>query len=296
VSHRAQVLTLDAPGALRWADVQLPAPGPGQVRIQTLLSAVSISSELSVVEGRTDLPLPRKLGYQTLAKVVEGSDLPMGSRVMTTTGHASAAVLAAQDCIPVPDDVPDRVALAAILGEETQKGIRKVAPLPYERVLVAGAGLLGLLTVFNLVQRGVRQLSVLEPDEAQRQLAQDFGATLPDEGTTFDVGFECSASPQGFTDLLARMRPGGRVCVLSDGNWGGLILPPSFHARELSVVASSDGEDYQGYAQWLWQQPTSLLERLFEHTVRPSDLIATFARLRQMPRPVSVVVDWQPSS
>ena len=89
------------------------------------------------------------------------------------------------------------------------------------------------------------------------------------------------------------MRPEGRVCVLSDGNWGLLVLPPSFHVRELSVVASSDGEDYHAYADWLWTQPEPLLERLFQVTIRPADLIARYTRLRQLPRPVSVVVDWR---
>ncbi len=282
-----------------WEFRPLASPGPGQVVVKSLLSAVSVASELSVIEGRVELPLPRRIGYQTLGRVVqagEGVSLPLGLQVMTTSGHASAAVLDAHRCIAVPPHVPDRVALAAVLGEETHKGIRKVAPLPHERVLVAGAGLLGLLTVFNLTRRGSTNVSVTEPDPARRELAQAFGAAVLTGGVqdgTFDVGFECSASPEGFTDLLNRMRPGGRVCVLSDGNWGSLVLPPSFHERELSVVASSDGEDYQAYADWLWTQPEPLLERLFQVTIRPPELIACYTRLRQLPRPVSVVVDWQ---
>ncbi|WP_407540807.1 hypothetical protein Q0M94_05265 [Deinococcus radiomollis] len=40
--------------------------------------------------------------------------------------------------------------------------------------------------------------------------------------------------------------------VLSDGSWGELILSPLFHRHELTVIASSDGEDYSAYARWLW--------------------------------------------
>jgi len=272
--------------------------------VESLLSAVSVASELSLIEGRVDLSLSRKIGYKTLGRIVqagEGVSLPLGSRVMTTSGHASAAVLDAHRCIAVPPHVPDRVALAAVLGEETHKGIRKVAPLPHDRVLVAGAGLLGLLTVFNLTRRGISDVSVTEPNPARRELAQAFGAAvLPNDiqvggaqDETFDVGFECSASPEGFTDLLNRMRSEGRVCVLSDRNWGQLALPPSFHRRELSVVASSDGEKYQAYADWLWTHPEPLLKRLFQFTIRPPELIACYARLRQLPRPISVVVDWR---
>ncbi|WP_310582211.1 zinc-binding alcohol dehydrogenase [Deinococcus sp.] len=300
----AQVLILTGTRQLGWESRPLPSPRPGQVLVESLLSAVSVASELSLIEGRVDLPLPRKIGYQTLGRVVqagEGVSLPHGSRVMTTSGHASAAVLDAHRCIAVPPHIPDRVALAAVLGEETHKGIRRVAPLPHERVLVAGAGLLGLLTVFNLTRRGMSNVSVTEPDPARRELAQAFGAAVLSYGKqvgcaqdeTFDAGFECSTSPEGFTDLLNRTRSEGRVCVLSDGNWGQLVLPLSFHRRELSVVASSDGEKYQAYADWLWTHPEPLLERLFQFTIRPPELIACYARLRQLPRPISVVVEWR---
>jgi alcohol dehydrogenase len=106
------------------------------------------------------------------------------------------------------------------------------------------------------------------------------------------VGFECSASPAGFSELLSRLRPHARACVLSDGNWGQLALPAAFHERELSVVASSDGDDYHAYAGWLWANADPLLERLFEVTVLPAKLIGLFERLQRWPRPVSVVVDW----
>lgn len=283
-----QRLLLTAPRALTWEAVTLPTPGPGEVRVRTCLSAVSVGSELGVVEGR--LPgwtYPCPLGYQTLGVVEavgEGVALTPGLRVITTLGHAGGGLHPAPAAVPVPDGVPDRVALAAILGEETHKGVRKLSPRPEERVLVAGAG---LLTVFNLTRRGVVKVTVLEPDAERRALAPgDFAHDA------FDVGFECSASPDGFAQLLAHLRPGGRACVLSDGNWGALSLPPAFHTRELTVTASSDGEDYAAYAGWLWDHADPLLARLFEVTVLPHELPATFERLRTWPRPVSVVADW----
>ncbi|WP_245872726.1 zinc-dependent alcohol dehydrogenase [Deinococcus planocerae] len=280
----------------------LPPPGPGEVRVRTHLSAVSVGSELGVVEGRVPGgAYPRPLGYQTLGVVEaagEGVRLAPGTRVVTVLGHAGGGVHREANVVPVPGGVPSRVALAVILGEETSKGVRRVAPGPGERVLVAGAGLLGLLTVFNLTRRGAPQVTVTEPDPGRRELARTLGAreALP-PGTVgrddFDVGFECSASPAAFAELLACLRPGGRVCVLSDGNWGALTLPPAFHTRELTVTASSDGEDYAAYARWLWGHADPVLERLFEVTVRPGDLPASFNRLRFLPRPVSLVADWR---
>lgn len=92
--------------------------------------------------------------------------------------------------------------------------------------------------------------------------------------------------------MLSHLRPGGRACVLSDGNWGSLTLPAAFHSRELSVVASSDGEDDHTYAHWLWKNTDPVLERLFQRTVSPEELPGTYLELSHTPRPVSVLVDW----
>ena len=262
---------------------------------------MSVSSELSVVEGQVEgLTYPHKLGYQTLGVVeARGLDvsLPLGTRVMCTAGHTDFSRHRAERLIAVPEHVPDRVALTAILGEETHKGIRKLAPQPGEAVLVVGAGLLGLLSVFNLTRRGVTRVTVLEPDADRRALALDFGAAqahapggLPHDH--FDVALECSASPAGFAEGLSHLRPGGRAVVLSDGNWGALSLPPAFHQRELRLMASSDGEDYAAYARWLWEHADALLERLFQWEITPQGLPAVYERLRQLPRPVSALVNW----
>lgn len=290
-------LTVTAPDEFRWETVALPPPGPGEVRVRTCLSAISISSELSMVRNGE---IHWRLGYQTLG-VVEalgaGVALEVGVRVITTLGHASAGIHRIKRVHAVPDYIPDRQALAVILGEETHKGIRKIAPQSQEGVLVAGAGLLGLLTVFNLTRRGIKDVTVLEPDPTRRELALAFGAasahapgSLPHDA--YAVGLECSGSPDGFAEVLSHLRPNGRCCVLSDGNWGALTLPPAFHTRELSVAASSDGEDYAAYAAWLWQHADPVLEQLYSDTIRPEEVPATFTRLRHFPRPVSVVVDW----
>ncbi|PTA67255.1 theronine dehydrogenase [Deinococcus arcticus] len=277
-------LTVTAPMTFAWEDLAAVAPGPGEVRVRTHLSALSVSSELAVAQRG---PFPAALGDQTLGVVDEAganTALQPGTRVITTLGHAAWGLHPEGRVIPIPAHVPDPVALCAVLGEETHKGLRKVAPHPGEQVLVAGAGLLGLLTVFNLTRRGFEGVTVLEPQAERRRLALTFGAaqacapgTLPHDA--FDVGVDCSASPAGFAELMGHLRPRGRCAVLADGNWGALTLPPAFHTRELQLVTSSDGEDYAAYARWLWHHPESLLAGLFPVTVHPAQLPALYPRL-----------------
>lgn len=287
-----------SPCTPRWEPLAPRGVGPGEVRVQTRLSALSVASELSVLRGG---PFPSPLGYQTLGTVMEagpGVTLPVGARVVTTLGHAAWGVHGASRVIPVPDNVPDRAALSVILAEETAKGLRRVHPAPHERVLVAGAGLLGLLSVVNLTRAGVHDVSVIEPRADRQALARQFGArevyapaAAPRDA--FDVGVECSAAPAGFAALLGALRPRGRCVVLSDGNWGALTLTPDFHRKELSVVGSSDGEDYAAHARWWWPHVSPVLAALYPLTVPAAGLPGLYARLGRPDRPVSVLVDWE---
>ena len=148
-------LVASAPFQVEWQPLFSRPLQAGEVRLHTRLSAISVASELSLLR---DGPFPRKLGYQTLATVTEAAPetgFSCGQRVVSTLGHTSGGIASAGRVFAVPDHMADRQALCLVLGEETHKGIRKVAPQTAENVLIAGAGLLGLLSVFNLTRRGI---------------------------------------------------------------------------------------------------------------------------------------------
>jgi len=74
------------------------------------------------------------------------------------------------------------------------------------------------------------------------------------------------------------------------------VLAPAFHEKELRVVGSSDGWDYQAHASWyfglLQRQPTPL-DGVFQQTVAYHELPATFAGLaRGEMTPVKVFVTY----
>lgn len=292
----AQRLRVTGPYRLTWLPRNLSTPRASEVQIRTTHSAISISSELSIVERGMHMDL----GYQTLGVVTQAgqfSGLQVGQRVLTTAGHFSHENRLGPLAIAVPQHVSHAVALCAIVGEEADKGVRKMQPQTSDKVLIAGAGMLGLLSVFNLTRRGVSDVTVLEPDPHRRQLASALGAKatyspgeLPHDA--YDIGLECSAVPAGFEELMGHIRTEGKACVLSDGNWGSLSIPAAFHSREQTLVASSAGEDYKNYAQWLWQNADPVLEKLFEQTIGSQQLPSVFSQLKGFPRPVAVLVDW----
>jgi alcohol dehydrogenase len=93
------------------------------------------------------------------------------------------------------------------------------------------------------------------------------------------------------------MQPGGQICILSDGNVEPLTLTSAFHEKELLVVGSSDGWDYQAHAAWyfhLVRADARGLEQVFEYSTTADGLIETFERLAiRAIKPVKVLVSYR---
>ena len=230
-------------------------------------------------------------GYETYGVVEavgeEVHDVRVGDYAVIPEGHVTHAVVSVSRLIPVPKGLDPCLALLVVLSNDVKKGVRKAAPQPHERVLVTGAGAIGLLTLFVLKALGVAHVDVVEPVRERLELAQSLGAQnvfTPEEvgevQTSYAVGMECSSRNVAFSLLQDKMQAGGRICILADGNLEPLELTPQFHQKELRVVGSSDGEDYQKHAEWFYSLPElSRLTALFDLEVNAEDLPQTFEKL-----------------
>lgn len=265
--------------------------------VQTLAGAVSVGTELPQYTGSEreiiSRPFPRMTGYESLGRVLARGDavreVAVGERVVAFYGHRTHAVVPAAKVIPVPENISDEVALLAILSCDVAKGVRKLAPRPEERVLVTGAGAIGLLAIWLLRAYGVQSVGAVEPRAERRDLARALGAErayTPGSGDlpaaeSYPVGIECSSRDAAFALLQRSLSPGGRLCVVADGNLEPLTLTPAFHRNELTIVASSDGWDYQQHAAWFFREVHDAqrdhpdLARLFEADI-PIDHLPTF--------------------
>lgn len=119
-----QRLMVMGPHELKWEPAPLRPLASGEVLVRTRLSALSVSSELSVVEGTVAHTYPTRLGYQTLGVVEQigpKTSLRPGQRVVSTLGHSAYGIHRADGLLHVPDHVSDTCALCVILGEETYK-------------------------------------------------------------------------------------------------------------------------------------------------------------------------------
>ncbi len=308
----AKSLNLYGPNTLNWSEDMLPLVGDDDVVIETIAGAISIGSELPRYTGQArearELRYPIMTGYESYGRITgvgkNVTDQLLGEKVIAFYGHRTHAILPVKDLIFTPSRVPPPTAVLAILTCDVAKGIRKLNIKPEERVLVTGAGAIGLMTVWILKKYGVQSIHVLEIDKTRCEKALKLGADSavhPAEASRwaeeFEVGIECSNDDAGFQILQEKMAHDSRICVLSDGNVAPLSLSAHFHHKELTLIASSDGWDYHRHAIWFWQMVEddhSLADAIFDITIPHTDLIKTFGQLaKETINPVKVLVNYR---
>lgn len=290
-------LLLVAPQQLEWVSETLPPLKPYEVRIKTSASAISVGSELARYLGQerhtATTHYPLMTGYESLGTVIEtGSnvhDLPIGSRVVSFYGHRTIGTVPRLKALPVPPEISDEQALLAILSCDAAKGIHKLKPGSEDSILISGAGAMGLLAVGILKAQGIRKIDIIEPLAERRKLALQLGARHAFDPSwplhmpgNYKLGIECSSRNSAFELLQANLHHGGRICILADGNYEPLVLSACFHEKELTIIGSSDGLDYQSHARRFFSylaEHSTPLEDLFTYSIEADNLARTFEEI-----------------
>ncbi|MBN8874387.1 MAG: zinc-binding alcohol dehydrogenase [Rhodospirillales bacterium] len=243
-----------APGRGELRPAALRAPGPDEVLVQALASGVSRGTEALVFAGRVPesqwdamraplmegrFPFPVKYGYATVGEAE-------GQRVFVLHPHQEAFVAPRAMCIPVPDAVPTRRAVLAANMETALNLLWDAAPLAGERVLVIGAGVVGLLAAALLARVPATTVTVVDLDPSRAALAERFGCrfALPQAAPREqELVVHASASEAGLRTALAAAAVEARIV---EASWYGdqapaVPLGEAFHARRLRLVASQVG-------------------------------------------------------
>jgi 2-desacetyl-2-hydroxyethyl bacteriochlorophyllide A dehydrogenase len=251
----------------------VPSPGPGEVRVETIASAVSAGTEMLVYRGEVpqDLPLdlptlrgsyafPIKYGYAVAGRVLDtGSNaghLYPGDPVFVHHPHQEAFVVPATMLVRLPDDLDPLLGVFAA-NLETALNVVHDTPLSLgETALVLGAGVVGLLVARLLKLAGARAVLVVDPMERRRKLALAAGAdgAFGPEGVNgrvmdltggrgVDVAVEASGSGAALQAAIEAVATEGTVVVAS---WYGtrpiaLDLGGRFHRGRVSLRSSQVG-------------------------------------------------------
>ena len=110
---------------------------------------------------------------------------------------------------PVADQLADALVAPANCALATAINACALLPVPCERVLVQGAGLLGLYTCALLSERGVAEIYCIDFDQQRLARAAEFGALPYSAQTGFDAVVEVAGNAALVPAGVAALRPGG---------------------------------------------------------------------------------------
>jgi 2-desacetyl-2-hydroxyethyl bacteriochlorophyllide A dehydrogenase len=277
---------LRGPHQMRLEEVPRPAPRPDQVLVRVRYSACC-ATDFDLIDGTMpdQAKYPIILGHEWSGQVVEappehaalvGMDIvadnlvtcgtcpacvggrPNLCRKMDELGfslngsHAEYLVTLAQSVRVLPSGLsPKAAALAEPVGVALY-GARRARVGLGDRVVVLGAGPIGLFSMQVCRAAGAAEVWQADLRPERRALAERLGATgtldvthedltaaLARAGVVPDVVLECSGSPSAFAAALRAVRPGGRVGVLgyySDERVE--IRPSDIMMRDLEVIGA----------------------------------------------------------
>ncbi|ALO68095.1 hypothetical protein AS189_18355 [Arthrobacter alpinus] len=146
--------------------------------------------------------------------------------------------------VSVPDTISDRTAAPSACATATVMAVLEAAgPLAGRRVLVSGAGMLGIVACAVARSRGAASVEVRDLNPERLELAREFGATLTTAageetgGATFDVAVELSGAQPAVIAALAALDIGGRLVLAGSVSPGPAVaIVPERMVRSLQTI------------------------------------------------------------
>ncbi len=251
------------PGVVELRNAPLPGLEPGMAQVRALFSGVSRGTERLVLAGLVpeherqrmraplqegDFPFPVKYGYCSVGTVEAGPAELVGRHVFCLYPHQDVFQVPAGMAVPIPDGVSPRRATLAANMETALNALWDSGAGPADRIVVVGAGIVGLLVAYLAARLPGAEVIVIDPMEERRQIVEAFGCRFAAPGdqpaaSNADVVFHTSASQAGLATAIAAAGMEGTIVELS---WYGdkriaVPLGGAFHSQRLRLVSSQVG-------------------------------------------------------
>jgi len=247
-----KTVELVAPEELRIVERDDPTPGPGEIRIA--VSTVGIcGTDMEFYRGRRSAGYPFVLGHECggrIDAIGEGlSEFTLGTPVTVRPNFgcgvctycregrdnicpdgrglgvridgclAEFVVAPARYVWPIPEGMSAQTAAMIEPSAVAERAVRQAGTIAGRRLLILGAGTIGLLALQIAVVGGA-DVSVADPLADRRQWAIDMGASRSFdpvagelEGEAFDLVIETAGVPGAAQTAIEHARPGGWVVL-----------------------------------------------------------------------------------
>jgi len=251
----ARAFWTTAPGQGEIRREVLADPAADEQRLTMLATGISRGTEATVFAGHVPpsqyatmraplmagaFPFPVKYGYSAVARTIDGQ------RVFVLHPHQDICNAPSAMCIPVPDSVPTARAVLAANMETALNILWDAAPLAGERMMVIGAGVVGMLTAKLLAAIPAADVTVVDIDPSRAAVAESIGCRFvhPDDAPgEQELIVHASGSAAGLRLALDRAAFEARIV---EASWHGdrepaLPLGGHFHQRRLRIVSTQVG-------------------------------------------------------
>jgi hypothetical protein len=262
LSETSRALWYVAAGLAEIRDESLGPLPAGTVRVRARHGAISRGTESLVAHGRVPasefqrmrapfmagaFPFPVKYGYATVGTVEAGPAELRGRKVFTLHPHQTVFDVPAAAALAVPAGVPAARAVLAANMETALNAVWDAGTVPWERVAVVGAGVVGALTGLLLHELASADVTLVDVNPARAAVAAAFGLKFaaPERAPRdCELVVHASASAAGLATALGLAGDEGTILELS---WYGdaqvaVPLGGAFHSRRLRLVASQVGK------------------------------------------------------
>jgi len=150
---------------------------PDKVRmVLDKIKAEGLLPTLETVFNKLAQPLP--LGYCNVGEIIAVGDgvvdFKVGDRVASNGAHAEFVCVPQNLVVHIPDNVSDEEASFTVIGSIGLQGIRLLNPTFGETIVVAGLGLIGLLTAQMLIANGCKVIGY-DLDASKIEMAKRLG-------------------------------------------------------------------------------------------------------------------------
>jgi 2-desacetyl-2-hydroxyethyl bacteriochlorophyllide A dehydrogenase len=310
------------PGQIAVESAEVPAPGPDEVLIRTLVAGVC-GSDLHAAHGRHPfVGLPYRPGHEVVGIIETAGPAAAGAitgqRVTVTPylpclrckmcnsgrenlcenlgffgcgysqgGMAEHFTLPASRLFPVPDTLDDHAAALIEPLATPAHAVRLAGDVAGRSVAVLGAGTIGLLTLAVLRAHGAAKVISTDPNPGKRARAAALGADATIDASTPDVAGQVRRALGGSADVVfdcvAIQSSMDQAIAMADK--GGTVVVVGVPAQPVTVplpIIQDHQIRIQGSATYLPADFSESAELLRTGAVKAADFVTATRPLAQV--------------
>ena len=226
--------------------------------IKTLFSGISYGTEKLVYSGKVpksqkslmkcpyqegDFGTDIKYGYINVGKVVDGAKSYLGSNIFSLYPHQDFYKIPYDDVLVIPKKIPLTRCLLIPNLETAINAVWDTLPSAGDRILVIGAGIVGLLTAYLINKIPGINLFVVDKDSSKSKITKKLGIkfldTIPKKFSARFI-YECTGDHRVLNSIRNNITVNSTVCVLS---WYGdkkseIALGENFFSKRAKLIMS----------------------------------------------------------